>query len=189
MYHIASDKRAQRSADLLADAQKKLLLKKDPVALSVALLCREAGVSRTTFYRLFDTPDDVIRYVLDQRFQELFQSYAEQIARARVSGTPVPAPTRRYAEAFFEQAPGIAGLIRNGKLPLLQERHKKALREFAPSFFPEMDPDSDEFVFFVDMRTAVLTGALTAWIETGQRATIEEIERYAARQLKYLIEE
>ncbi|MBO4382861.1 MAG: TetR/AcrR family transcriptional regulator [Clostridia bacterium] len=189
MYHIKDDKRAQGSADLLTEALKRLMLAKEPRPLTIALLCREAGISRTTFYRLFDTPDDVIRFVLDRRFRDLFQDYAEQIARAKESGASVPSPTRRYAEAFLEQAPGIAGLIRNGKLPLLQECHKKAMRDFAPALFPDMDPTSDEFVFFVDMRTAVLTGAVTAWVETGQRATVEEVERYAARQLKYLIDE
>lgn len=185
MVHITKDKRELRSADLLADAAKRLLLDPEQKKLTVSLLSKEAGVSRTTFYRLFDEPDDVLQYAADREFQAMIRGYVDLIGRARQHDLSVPTPTRWYAESFRKHAAPISAMIRLGKSGILTRAHKKALREYAPILFPDMDPESDEFVFFVDMRTSVLMGAVSAWVETGQKASVDDIERYVSRQLKY----
>lgn len=55
---------AQSSQTRIAGAMLALLERKPFSALTVSELCREAGVSRPTYYSLFDSMEEVIRYIL-----------------------------------------------------------------------------------------------------------------------------
>ena len=70
MYHIKNDKRCLRSAALIADALERLLDQKIFADISVSDLQRESGVGRSTFYRLFDNIDDVVTYLVDEKFKD-----------------------------------------------------------------------------------------------------------------------
>lgn len=189
LYHIARDQRELKSAAKLSSAAERLLLSREPQKLSVSLLSSEAGVSRTTFYRLFDEPDDVLQYTADETFRRILQGYVDLIDRAQKHDLSVPNPRAWYEESVRKNAGLIAGIIHSGKSDILRTAHKKALREFAPVLFPDLDPGTDEFLFFIEMRAAVFIASMTAWVETGERASMEDIRRYAARQLKFFSEE
>lgn len=189
MYHIGKDKREQRSAEKLKGAAERIILDKDPQKLTVSLLCEEAGVSRPTFYRLFDTPMDIVQYGADSMFHDILQGYVDLIERADRHDLSVPSSIRWYAEGFRKNADLIAGVVHCGGAEALREAHKKALIEFAPVLFPDLQPGTDEFTYFMEMRAAVFLAGLTAWVETGQKDTLETIQHYARQQLKYFSEE
>ena len=168
LYHIANDQRERKSATKLSAAAERILLSREPQKLSVSLLSAEAGVSRTTFYRLFDEPDDVLKYMADETFHRILQGYVDLIDRAQKHDLSVPNPLSWYEEGV--------------------RAHKKALREFAPVLFPDLDPKTDEFRFFIEMRAAVFIASMTAWVDTGERASMDDIRRYVARQLKFFSE-
>jgi len=71
MYHVKNDKRSVRSANLIYNALRGLMAQKDFEAITVTELVEQAGVGRATFYRAFDSIDDVLRLKCDQRFEEL----------------------------------------------------------------------------------------------------------------------
>lgn len=189
LYHIANDQRERKSAAKLSAAAERILLSREPQKLSVSLLSAEAGVSRTTFYRLFDEPDDVLKYMADETFRKILQGYVDLIDRAQKHNLSVPNPLSWYEEGVRKNAGIIAGIIHSGKSDILRSAHKKALTEYAPILFPDLDPGTDEFLFFMEMRAAVFIASMTAWVETGERASMEDIRRYAARQLKFFNEE
>lgn len=189
MYHIASDQRERKSAGKLSAAAERILLSRGPQKLTVSLLSAEAGVSRTTFYRLFDEPDDVLQYTADETFRQILQGYVDLIDRAEKHDLSVPNPRAWYEESVRKNAGLIAGLIHSGKSDILRTAHKKALRAFAPVLFPDLDAGTDEFLFFIEMRAAVFIASMTAWVETGERASMEDIRRYAARQLRFFSED
>lgn len=189
VYHIANDQRERKSAAKLSAAAERILLGRKPQKLSVSLLSSEAGVSRTTFYRLFDEPDDVLKYMADETFHRILQGYVDLIERAQKHNLSVPNPLSWYEEGVRKNAGVIAGIIRSGKSDVLRTAHKRALKEFAPVLFPDLDPETDEFRFFIEMRATVVIASMTAWVETGGRASMDDISRYAARQLKFFSEE
>lgn len=184
MYHIANDKRERKSAEKLAAAAERIILDRDPQKLTVSLLSAEADVSRTTFYRLFDEPEDVLRYAADERFREITRGYVELIKRAEKHGLSVPNPFHWYEEGVRKNVEIIEGLIRSGRGDLLKEAHKKALRDNASVLFPDLEPGSEEFIYFTEMRAAIFLGSMTAWIETGKTASMEDLRRYAAHQMR-----
>ena len=65
MYRISADPRAVASAKKVIDGLENCLERKKLSDISVSEVCRLSGVGRATFYRLFDTPIDVLQYHSD----------------------------------------------------------------------------------------------------------------------------
>ena len=58
---------AQKNQDAFCTALFQLLLKKPLEKISVTELCHMADLDRTTFYRSFESKDDVLDYYLDRQ--------------------------------------------------------------------------------------------------------------------------
>ena len=56
---------------MLKESMRKLLQEKELDAISVAELCREAGVNRATFYRHYGIPRDVLMEIQRDLYQQL----------------------------------------------------------------------------------------------------------------------
>lgn len=78
MYHIPQDKRAQASAQKITNALEYLLDSNNFNQISVSQICDESGVSRTTFYRLFDIPADIIQWYCDSYSQKLWDALKQE---------------------------------------------------------------------------------------------------------------
>ena len=82
MIHSAD---AQREA--IVDATVELLLREGAAGLNVKAIMAEAGVSRTAFYRRFDTAHDAVVAVLDRLLAHMVRTNDDWLAGA-VIGTP-----------------------------------------------------------------------------------------------------
>lgn len=71
MYHISEDKRAVKSAQLIWEGLEKCLQEKALATVRVSDINEKSFVSRATFYRLFDSVQDVLVYECDCIFTEL----------------------------------------------------------------------------------------------------------------------
>ena len=62
---------AQKNQDAFCTALFQLLMKKPLEKISVTELCHMADLDRTTFYRSFESKDDVLDYYLDRQMTQL----------------------------------------------------------------------------------------------------------------------
>ena len=62
---------AQKNQDAFCTALFQLLLKKPLEKISVTELCHMADLDRTTFYRSFESKDDVLDYYIDRQMTQL----------------------------------------------------------------------------------------------------------------------
>ncbi len=77
MYHIPQDKRARTSALKIYKSLRRLLFVKPLNEISVTDIKNECGVSRATFYRLFDNLSDV----LEMQLEIFMEEYKQEIPR------------------------------------------------------------------------------------------------------------
>lgn len=185
MYHIADDERERKSAKNLSEATARLLLEETPQKLTVSLLSKEAGIPRSTFYRLFDEPEDVLKYIADEIFHESMQGYNDLIRRAEKKSLSVPSPREWYENRLQRYAAVGAGFVRYGRSDYLRVAHKKALLEFAPILYPDLEPDSRELQLLAEMRSSIFIACFIAWVETDMELSFEELRRSANRQMKF----
>ena len=67
MYHCCSTEKSFRHQLKFEETMMQLIIQQPYDTISISQLCREAGLSRKTFYRLFDSKADVIYALVDQR--------------------------------------------------------------------------------------------------------------------------
>ena len=81
MYHVKNDKRCIRSAESIMNALEQLMAKKAFLDITITDIQKTAGIGRSTFYRLFDTIDDVVTYMVDREFEEIVRGYSTMSIR------------------------------------------------------------------------------------------------------------
>ena len=69
--YCGKNKKALSSLDQIADALVELLSSKGFDKITVSELCRESGISRQTFYNLFQSKENVMIYVLQDKYCSL----------------------------------------------------------------------------------------------------------------------
>jgi AcrR family transcriptional regulator len=95
-------KSAAETRSLIVDAVGTLMVEHDPEYVSVVSVMREANVSRTAFYRQFDTVYDVYAEILMTIRDELLRETGDWVTDPAAVGTPGDAhPTiERYATSL-----------------------------------------------------------------------------------------
>lgn len=118
MYHIPNDARALRSAELLSDGLVRLMKKKLLPDITVKDLVAVSGVSRATYYRLFDNLTDILSWKLDFIISS---SMEEAVSAASVDFRHIFLEFIRHRDRHRDL---INGLIRSGRSDLIYTAHR-----------------------------------------------------------------
>ena len=147
MYHINNDKRQIASAQKIVDGLTQCLSAKMMSEISVSDIATASGVSRSSFYRSFDTPMDVLAYACDRVLDMLLRDYA-----------------------------GI-DLDQRDELVLFQRTLVNHGGEFLTNEIQKLRTDftKDEIEYLSKGVAALLTSTLQVWIQHGKKETPEEL--------------
>lgn len=79
MYHI-NGKRKKDSAKLICEALVSLSKNKNFDDITITEISYISTISRNTIYRLFDTKEDILDYILNEHMYEIVQQYNMHVA-------------------------------------------------------------------------------------------------------------
>jgi hypothetical protein len=176
MYHIAKDLRAQKSAQLIVDAVLSLAKTTPADRISIASIQRVSSVSRSTFYRLFDTPVDVLLYQVDRLFDDFV---------ARPSDKKHPRATLySFLGLIMAHANLLVALKKCNRLNALARNHQRYFREISSLWDVPESASEAEKDYFTNFLSYLMPIAISTWIERGQKDTQEEVYRYFWQSLK-----
>ncbi len=82
MYKRNANKTASYTQELVETALLILMEKKDYSKINVSELCEKAGIARNTFYRNFETKEDVLDSIIDKFRKEIMTDYGENESAA-----------------------------------------------------------------------------------------------------------
>ena len=161
----------------------KLMCEMPFESIRVKDLVDASQVGRTTFYRHFDSIEDVLRLRCDQIFDGLI---AYLIAYTRRYGNESRAallkPLLRY---FYLHSEIIELLMLAKRLDIVQSSFQRALTPFYIQTAAHFDLDADILAYGQTMRIAVATSILLHWIESGKKQAPDEL----ADELSAMIED
>lgn len=170
MYHIANDPRARKSAELIA--QSVLALSKDKPAdrLSIAAIQRASSVSRSTFYRLFDTPVDVLLWQVDKLFDDFVRDLPLQGTRKSILFS--------FFQTIMEHAELFAALEKCSRLNALAQNHRRYFKDMGSLIGIPSEQEAAGQEYLIDIMSYLLPVAISTWIHRGQKDTPEEVYHY-----------
>lgn len=181
MYHIKTDKRSMKSANAFCESLAVLLKRKSYDEISISDICQECGLARTTFYRLFDTVDDILIYQFDRLFEKSLTEYISQ---------PKSSKKISYAKILLKIAlsnkPLIQAIVSSGRNDLFDFATRK--RDYAITQNMNLDINEKERMYCTPMLNAMIFAVIKTWIANDCRETTDELYRLIKKNMKLIDE-
>ena len=166
MYKLCITEKSAKNQLVLEQAFLRLALQHNYDDVTISDICREAGLSRKVYYRLFDNKNDVLYALIDHTLGG-FEAYEPEME-------PLP----RFFSYWKEQKPLLDALDRSQCNALLMDRVARFVLTYNPSSQTDVYPDllswdRDTQIFFI----SGLFGMMLDWHVRGYDSSVEEISQ------------
>lgn len=169
MYRIKNDKRSQKSARMIADGLIACLASRRKMnEISVSDISAAAKVSRATFYRIFDTPVDVLSFICNE-FAEHFQQKIESLKSASHNDVSLA-----FLTFWMNNEDIISAIMRSGRHDIMQEAFQDKCISFLPDWANGRFSEA-ESAYVNASSIAVLSSILIVWSKYGKKETPEQL--------------
>lgn len=169
MYHIPNDKRAYRSAEVIENGLIEILKKKPIQEVTIADIHRACGVSRATFYRLFDTPNDVLAY----RCHLAFESIRDGMKACKFKEQKEVIPF--FFRCCLEHDELFHMLFKNNLLDLCQEELLKNEDLVRATFTKASSFTPAQWNYLITILAGMMPSVLQVWYQNGKQETAEDL--------------
>lgn len=181
MYHVKSDRRSQASAAEVVRGLQECLKTTPLKAVTVSNIHRVTGISRATFYRLFDTPEDVLIYQLDQMMETATATTKNGVELSPRALLETSISLSLQNHAFLK------ALVENGRQDLLFRYTEQSFHQLdgIRNIFPE-EMEAEEREYVIAYLSMVMVASQIVWARNGQRENAGDMLRYLKRYTQVL---
>lgn len=180
MYHVSNDKRSQKSAQLIWEGMEKALQEKTLRKLRVTDIYERSFVSRATFYRLFDSVEDVLSYECDLIYFQL----SEAVQSAAFDSKQ--ALFLYLIEKWLEQEVLIKTLVENNLVSVIYETHMKNRALTKNVFLKDITLSDEESDYLSAILATLIPASVNVWYLHGKKDTPYEIYRAVSHSLNII---
>ena len=181
MYHIKKDKRSKKSAQIICESLASLMYQKTYYDISISDICHKCGIARTTFYRLFDTIDDVLLYQFDTLFEESLREYTSQDLSLK---------NQSYAKIILSivlnNRPLIQAITSSGRSDLFDFSTRKKENIIVQNM--NLNINKKERMYCTPMLNAMIFAVIKTWISNGCQETADELYLIIKKNVKRIEE-
>ncbi len=173
MYHIKNDRRAVRSAEAIYEALVTLMAQKEFDKIKVSEIVEQAQIGRATFYRNFDTQEDVLRWRCDQIADKLIP-YITSFTRSQPNTSRITylKPILRF---FYLDSTIIELLIEAGRIDILQVVVQEWLERSSLKAIALLDVPETYLNYWVALRSAAMVSILVQWVKEGKQHAPDDL--------------
>ena len=167
-----TNKTALSSQQQIADAFLKLLHEHPYSAVSISAICKEAGISRQTFYSLFESKENIINYMLGQK-----HCFTPGISCCSSSAITLSSLSREYSSYIYERRDFLKLLVQNDIIYLMHDSLYSSFMECS-GFLPGKADTVREFG--AEFVSGALSGIARIYLE-NEDTTREQLEDIISR--------
>lgn len=177
MYHISNDKRKQKSAELIWKGMEQCLQEKNFDKLRINDIYQKSYVSRATFYRLFDSLEDVLVYECDQIYIELKNVIQNEEIKSKRSFFLL------LIKKWMEQDILLKALVENNLTSIIYDTHMKNRELMKKIFLEDVSISDYQADYLVSILANIIPAAMNTWYLHGKNETPLEIYNYVCQSL------
>lgn len=167
MYRIKDDKRVVNSAEMIRDGLIKCLKHKPITEVSVSEVANASHVSRATFYRIFDAPIDVLKYICDNLAKDVVDEHSF------INETDRDEFLKKTFQMWMNRSELLEAIMRSGRPDLMLQSFPELWKKYSEKvncLFEESEIDYIN-VFF----PAMMCSILYVWVSHGKKETPEQL--------------
>lgn len=156
-----------QSAEKIKEGMRNCIKGKKIGDICVSEIATAGGVSRSTFYRLFDTPTDVLEYMCD--------TFAEELVRKikRLAKSERHRASFHFLKFWMEHDEIIEDIFRSGRPGIFQKSFEKYSCMYMPERAEFLNSEQGEYI--KASFGAVLGSILYVWIRHGKKESPEQL--------------
>lgn len=173
MYRVKQDKRVIKSAEKIKEGLLRKLKSRPFNDISVSDIAHESGVCRATFYRLFDTPTDVLAYACDSFAIRITSLIKENFAKMDRDSF-----LRFILTSWIDQADLIDAVVKSGR-PIVLFRALRVIFDDVVSYGDQFNDDEKDYI--QSSLAAQFGSILFVWIQHGRRESADVLLRLFKR--------
>lgn len=177
MYHVSNDIRSQKSAELIWQGMEECLLEKNLDKVRITDIYQKSFVSRATFYRLFDSIQDVIAYECDCIYLQLAENIKTSFFRSRQEIFLF------LIEEWLKQEVLIKTLVENNMISIIYDTHMKNHELLKQLFLEDISLSDKEADYLVSVLANIIPAAVNTWYLHGKTETPKEIYQAVTHSL------
>lgn len=186
MYQKKRDKRSIQSSEWMYEALKELMEVKNYSKITVTDITNKANLGRTTFYRNFETIDDVLEMKCIEKFKE-FRQYC--IDFYKLNNSEVKSFLKPFLMYWYDNSEVIELLIKANRENIIKKYLTKEIQFFVDISSINKDTViSSHINYFIEMRVSNSISILTEWIKNDKNIPPDELADIISTQTKESIE-
>lgn len=186
MYQKKRDKRSIQSSEWMYEALKELMDVKNYSKITVTDITNKANLGRTTFYRNFETIDDVLEMKCIEKFKE-FRQYC--IDFYKLNDIEVKSFLKPFLMYWYDNSEVIELLIKANRENIIKKYLTKEVQFFVDISSINKDTViSSHINYFIEMRVSNSISILTEWIKNDKNIPPDELADIISTQTKESIE-
>ena len=182
MYHIKRDKRSMQSCQRIYDSLIETMDEKEFSKITIKEVVNKAEVGRATFYRNFDYLEDVFRFELNKKFEELYQ-YLKKYYKSKptyfLSFFITP-----FLKFWYLDSNIIEILMKTEKINLLHEYFEDLLKRGINEYDGAEPIIIDHLGYFLAVRSGIAINILLEWIKNEKTEPPEKLIEIVHEQMK-----
>lgn len=167
LYRNSQDRRVIQSTELLYQAIAQLLTVKPFDKIGIKEVSTNAGIGRATFYRNFDYVEDVFRFKIDQKFNQL-----KEIIEFDEKGNY---ELINFFEFWEEHYQLLELLVKADQWGLFTERFNQASKLKIVETSEELNFGEDEQAYLLASSKAIFSSVLYTWLLRGRKENAQEL--------------
>ncbi|MCK8061579.1 MULTISPECIES: TetR/AcrR family transcriptional regulator [unclassified Fusibacter] len=176
MYHIKDDKRSKRSARFIYLALDSLLDEKNYDKISITEVIQRSEVGRATFYRNFDSLDDVLKYECDRKFIELKTSVQSKNKNSSNKSKSHPLTLiLPFLEYWYQDSRIIELLLISNNRNILINNIEQIVMELDKISF--IENENPILSYAVNLRTYIIASIILTWITNKKNITPRDLHK------------
>lgn len=150
MYHIPNDKRAMNSASALSDGLVEIMKKKTIVEITIKDITIASGVSRATFYRLFDNIVDILFWKIDFIMIQAIDNVK------KIEDSNFKTVFYEFARYWDCHRDLIDGLIKSDRTDIFYEVHTKHLEEIKEYMLKNKELEGKKIEYLAELLATLI---------------------------------
>jgi AcrR family transcriptional regulator len=192
LYHIKNDKRSRQSAKLIFSAFNSLLSEKKYTDIKITEVIERAQVSRATFYRNYDTLEDILKYECDQKFialKDYINSY--YLEHNTESSTHPLYLLKPFLRFWYLDSNVIELLIKINNKEILFDNIANMVEKLL-NIVNSYDEREPFFEYSVNIRSNIIMGILEVWVSNGKNIAPDDLNiqviKHIAKSMKFKVD-
>ena len=158
---------AIRSRSWISESLIALMWEKPYNKITVAEIYKRADLSRQTFYNLFETKEDVLRFYLEEHYRPPLHKLKE---KRDASATDI---IKLFASRLIEDREFLSMLLDNGLENMIRREFTSDV--YISDIFIKLPSDDSRMSYVSEMLSSTFVSALICWVRAGEPISVDEL--------------